>query len=386
MSSATRVDKTVMVLGNAREAGWIVEELLALDYQVGWVSSGGIAAGEGLANPRLSLCENCDLQVLEGHVGGFAARFSRDGAPVAVEASAIVVATGNEHYFPVERYSFPLSSVVLTVPQVQRQLQAPRATSAALSHQDQRVAVLLDWGEETAKETATAALGVALAIREQWHAQVCVLYRNLKVDTYNLELWTRQMRDQGIVFGRYEALDIATRDDGVVLSYVEGPLGADLLVLPEATRPTADTPHLATLLNVHVGEDGYFQDVNIRQYRAGLSSRRGIFFSGGCHMDGTEEELRADAILAAANVDGLLCSGMLEPEEIIAHVDSSICIRCLTCIRSCPHAAVELADYGDVVAACVVDLACRGCGACVANCPVRAIELVGQPMPAWLEG
>jgi Pyruvate/2-oxoacid:ferredoxin oxidoreductase delta subunit len=55
-------------------------------------------------------------------------------------------------------------------------------------------------------------------------------------------------------------------------------------------------------------------------------------------------------------------------------------------VRTCPHAAVEIVDYEDVTAAKVVDLACWGCGACVVNCPVQAIELVGQPMPAWMQG
>jgi heterodisulfide reductase subunit A-like polyferredoxin len=66
----------------------------------------------------------------------------------------------------------------------------------------------------------------------------------------------------------------------------------------------------------------------------------------------------------------------LLPEEIIAEVDSEKCVRCLTCIRTCPHAAVALDDYGQVTAARVFEVACMGCGACVANCPVRAIELV----------
>jgi len=137
---------------------------------------------------------------------------------------------------------------------------------------------------------------------------------------------------------------------------------------------------------VNVGEDGYFQDVNIRHYRPGISNRKGILFAGRCHLEADEATLLADAYQAAANVDALLGAGFLAPEEIVAQVDSSKCIRCLTCIRTCPHAAVELAEEQDVVAAKVVELACQGCGACVANCPVRAITLVGQWMPAWVQG
>jgi len=158
----------------------------------------------------------------------------------------------------------------------------------------------------------------------------------------------------------------------------------DLLVLPEAVRPRRDAEALAELLQVRLGEDGYFQEMNIHRYRPGLSLRRGIFFAGRCHMDCDVAGAEADALQAAANVDALLAAGYLEPEEIIAHVDSTKCVRCLTCIRSCPHAAVEMADYDDVTAARVVDLACQGCGVCAVNCPVQAIDLVGQTAPAWM--
>ncbi|MFH1084252.1 MAG: 4Fe-4S binding protein, partial [Chloroflexota bacterium] len=97
----------------------------------------------------------------------------------------------------------------------------------------------------------------------------------------------------------------------------------------------------------------------------------------------------ADALMAVASVDAVLGEDSLAPEALapeatIAHVDEEACIRCLTCVRTCPHAAIEIADYGPVTAARVLDLACWGCGQCAANCPVRAIAMVGLALPAWL--
>mgnify|MGYP005856522973 CR=1 FL=1 len=383
MSHRVDVEKKVLILGGTPDAGWVADELARLGYQIAWVSAEGLPATK-LASPQVSTYENYTLSRLDGHVGSFRARFQGNGGPLDIAASALVVATGNERYSPPE-YGIGPSAHVLTVPQVQRQLDAPRTTGAALSYRNQRMALLLDWGGETPKETATEALELAIRIREQWHAEVNVFYRNLQVDTYNLERLTRQMRERGIVFNRYDTLKVDVQEEGVDLSYVEGAIRTDLLILPDMVRPRSDTRDLAALLNVNVGEDGYFQDVNIRQYRPGLSNRQGIFFAGRCHMDASLIEAQADAVQAAANVDALLGQGFLTPEEIIAHVDSTKCVRCLTCVRTCPHAAVEIAEYEDVVAARVADLACRGCGACVANCPVRAIELVGQAMPAWMQ-
>jgi len=75
---------------------------------------------------------------------------------------------------------------------------------------------------------------------------------------------------------------------------------------------------------------------------------------------------------------------MALPEEY-AEVASDECIRCLTCIRTCPHQAVELRATEDVVAAYVVPEACWGCGMCVANCPVRAISLIEAEQPVEQE-
>lgn len=385
MSQRVHVHREVMVLGGAPEAGWVSQELCKLGYTVHWASVDGSPLEPSFAHPRLSLEDKCVLVGLEGHVGSFVGKFRRDGRTFSVSAAALVAATGNERFYPAKRYRLDLSDRVMTVPQVQRQLDAPRAAEAVSPYRDERVVVMLDLGGESSKETAAEALRLAMRLHKEQHSEVYVFYQNLKVDTYNLERLTRDMRDQGIVFCRYADPGITVGEQGIDLSYIEGTLSVDRLVLPQAVRPRGDTVALAALLNVRVGADGYFQDVNIHQYRPGLSSRNGIFFAGRCHMDADLPEIQADAVVAASNVDALLGAGYLEPEAILAHVDSHKCIRCLTCVRTCPHAAVEIATYDGAVAARVAELACRGCGACVANCPVRAIELVGQTVPAWMQ-
>ena len=413
MSQRVPVEKKVMVLGDTPEAGRVAHDLLGLGYLVHWVSfedtpirtSFANSARDNqsreaelakLADARLAFYGDCDLVALEGDVGQFTARLRRDGEMLSLDAAALVVATGNERYYPAERYKLSLSSNVLTVSQIQRQLDAVRGAGAALPHRHERILVMLDLGGETARETATETLRLAIRLREEWRGEVYAFYQNLKVDTPGYERLTREMREKGVVFCRYAEPQITVDEKGIAVAYVEGTVRGELLVLPEAVRPREGTAELAALLRVRVGEDGYFQDINIHHYRPGLSVRKGIYFAGRCHLDVAGDEALSDAALAAANIDALLGEGFLEPEAVIAHVDSYKCIRCLTCIRTCPHAAVELADYqavtdGDglpvrsaVTAARVVDLACRGCGACLANCPVRAIELVGQQLPAWM--
>lgn len=378
------VDRSVIVLGATPEATRASRELADLGYRVTWVRGPDGASSDSVDHAGITLYAEADLVGLDGYVGRFTARIeSHDGTLSSAEASAIVVAIGNSRHFPSDQYGLTPSSNVLSVSQVRRQLAAPRSTGAALAHRNQRVLVLLDLNGDTPKETATEALALAGDIDRLWHSEVYVLYQNLKVDTFNLERLTRDMRQQGIVFCRYAKPSLEVTDDGISLEYVEGTLTGDLLVMPEIVGPHPATESLARTLRVRLGEDGYFQDLNIRQYRPGISPRKGIFFAGRCHMDADPDALIEDASLAAANVDALLRTGILVPEPIIAHVDSEKCVRCLTCVRTCPHAAIDIVDYGTVTAARVDDLSCRGCGACVTGCPVQAIELVGQATPQW---
>jgi len=377
------VERRVLVLGGAPEAVTACRELATLGYQVSWVPGVDWVPPEPVDVAGVTLYAGCDLSRVDGHVGAFTAYLSPNGgaAPQALSVAAIVIATGNQRIFPADDYGLRPGGRVVSVSSLRAQLcDRTRAPSPQLRR---RVFFVLDLAGETSKETATEALETARDLHAIRLDEVYVFYRNLKVDTWNLDRLTRDMRQAGIVFCRYDRPDIEVDEGGVRFTYEEGTLPADLLVLPEMVSPREDNVDLADILDIRLGEDGSFQDVNVRHYRPGTASRKGIYLAGRCHMDADAATLDDDARQAAAAVDELLRKGYLEPEETIAHVDSELCIRCLTCIRSCPHAAVELARYEEVTAARVVDLACRGCGACVANCPVEAIEMVGLAMPAW---
>jgi len=391
MTQRLAVVKSVLVVGDTPEAGALSAALLAQGYQVLRLVS---AASDLESTGPLVVSRGRQIEALDGHVGRFQARLSGGGAQSTLASAAVVVATGNDRYYPAKRYGLPLGPRVLSVRQMAQQVEA--GDRPASWRRRQRVAVVLDWdpaggretARDTARETAAEALELAVHLRHAWRAEVTCYYQNLKVDTYNTERLTRQMRDCGVVFCRYDSLKVTTDDDGVDLAWTEGTARADLLVLPEAVRPAPDTPALARALGVHVGADGYLQDVNIHHYRPGLSSRRGVFFCGRCHMDGDARQIADDVAQTAANVDALLGSGEIESEDEVAQVDPNVCIRCLTCVRTCPHAAAEIAAYraadgANAVTAARVDLwACRGCGACVANCPVQAIEMLAADQAA----
>ena len=389
MSQPVAVDKRVMVLGATSEAEAAVRELADLGYAIQWVPLDALSTAPPAS---AQVYAGHSLGSLTGQAGAFTAQLVGADKAIDVATSAVIVATGNQRRYPQERYGIALGDSVVTVSQLEQRVQATAQTGAP-PYFNWRVFFLLDWEGETPRETAIELQHAAMLVRESWRAEVLVFYVDLKVDSPGLEHLTRAMREQGVVFCRYEQSDdgdgtsqIVSTDNGISIRYVEGVVTGDLLVLPEIVAPREDTAALAEALQVHVGTDGYLQDVNIRHYRPGLSNRRGVFFAGRCHADMDTASALDDVLLAVSNVDALLYGGTVAPEDVVAHVEAAKCIRCLTCLRSCPHAAVEIVEYEDesVLAARIMELACQGCGACVSNCPVRAIELLGQEMPAWM--
>lgn len=383
MSDSLRVAPSVIVLGGHVDAAWVAEELLAIGYQVSWVWT------EELPDAPIAGCcatfPNCQLIGFTGHAGGFVLRIRSADQQIDLSASAIVIATGNEREFIPERYGLEPDPHIISTRQLRDRLATPRQVRNLPLERQQHILFALDMSGLSGKEATVETLQLAVQTRRTRHCEVSVLYRELQVDSDQLESLTRQMRAQGIVFHRLTAEMPVIGEHGVSVNHADGSMQADLLVLPETAQPRKDNHELADLLQLTLGTDGYLQELNVHYYRPGLVNRKGIFLAGRCHLDIDESGARADAMQAAANVDALLHTGWLVPEDVIAHVDSHKCIRCLTCIRTCPHIAVELARYEQLTAARVVDVACRGCGACVANCPVQAIELVGPMVPAWLQ-
>ncbi|MFP3896332.1 MAG: 4Fe-4S dicluster domain-containing protein [Anaerolineales bacterium] len=364
------VDRNVIVWGDTPEAERAVQELEMLGYNAQQVAPSLNGSGEDTP------------AAMKGHVGGFTLSLREGESMRSHRASALVIATGNERAFPTDRYAFPLSSRVLSTAQMRQRLDATKPASTAQG--EQQILLALDLESETSREMTSEVFRLAMRLRQERYAEVFLFYRDLKVDAPGLERLTREMRQQGIVFCRYGEAEIATGEDSVYIGYREGEIEGDLLVLPETVQPRPDTEALAALLGARVGEDGYFQTLNVQGYRAGLSNRRGIFFAGRCHMDCDVTEAQEDATQVAASVDALLRTGFLEPDSVIAKVEASECVRCLSCIRTCPHGAVELAAYENTVAARVIEVACQACGACVAGCPAQAISMVGQTLPAWM--
>lgn len=168
---------------------------------------------------------------------------------------------------------------------------------------------------------------------------------------------------------KIEAKDVFLGEDIV--------LACDVLVAEELYLPVEKAGELSSLLNIRRDSRGFFQDENVHLYPVS-SERKGIFFIGECRGDLDLGRVLADISGVVTDVYELLSSGKIPVEVERVKADPQKCVACLTCIRVCPHSAIQLvqADNSKKVAG-ISDLACYACGVCAAICPAKAIRFQG---------
>jgi heterodisulfide reductase subunit A-like polyferredoxin len=106
----------------------------------------------------------------------------------------------------------------------------------------------------------------------------------------------------------------------------------------------------------------------------------GIFLCGLAHYPKFIEETIAHALATAGRAMTILGKDFLEVGGVIAVVDQSKCVGCLTCVRTCPFEipAIQRDAFGvgGIVGAAYIEPAkCTGCGTCTSECPADAIQL-----------
>jgi heterodisulfide reductase subunit A-like polyferredoxin len=96
------------------------------------------------------------------------------------------------------------------------------------------------------------------------------------------------------------------------------------------------------------------------------------------------EESISHALAAAARAVTLLSQrDSLYLGGVVAQVDPSKCVGCLTCTRTCPFGIPRVIQQEDRTgvgglggAAYIDEALCQGCGTCTGECPANAIQLV----------
>ncbi len=317
------------------------------------------------ADSRIETISGASLVSVEGAVGNYILNVENGDGVRKVAASAIVVASGASRTIPDPG---ALSGNIVALDEFRKYPEEKIP---------QKVVFALDrFGPEN-KENVREVLETATSLVEKGKSAY-VLMRKMLVHGLKGQERYDAARKGGVKFLRAdESVAPVLADDGkqVKIAYrdetlpgMEIVVSADLAVVAEKTAPAAETSVLAGILKQETDAEGFIQSPNSRHRPVG-SPRKGIFFFGNCHEECDGDDFKSEAAAILAGLNWLDENGA--PSGRVPRIFENECIKCLTCLRVCPHGAVMLQKTAKPV---IVPEACFECGLCVSNCPAKAIR------------
>jgi heterodisulfide reductase subunit A-like polyferredoxin len=306
-------------------------------------------------------------------------RIRRGTKEILRSFGAIVFATGYKTEVTAGDFPLKLGINIISQKRLAQMLQAP-----TLEARPETIGFIFDLSDENSRFPTLATLNNALAVKQRWGSEVYVFCKNVKVDSEGVEKLYREAREKGVIFLKFDENPKISADDGRVridagdtLLGEEIALTCDLVVAEEKLLPAEGTEGLSSLLKIRTDSQGFYQEENVHLYPVS-SERKGIFFVGNCRGDLDLGRVLTDISSVVAIVHELLSPGKIMVEAELVKADPQKCVACLTCIRVCPHRAVQLVQIdSEKVVAEISQLACDRCGICAAICPAKAIKFEG---------
>ena len=330
------------------------------------------------ADENIEVLTSAWVKEVEGRAGDFTVRIRKDGGEAVRKYGAIVVATGYQTRLTASP-ALASDSKVVSQQQFRDMLVDP-----SLERKPESVGFVLDFFDENSRYPTVATLSSAVEAKKRWGSEVYVFYKNVKVDSEGTERLYRRTRESGVVFVQCEVPPMVVVENGRVKIEAQDvfvgedvSLTCDVLVAEELYLPGEGVEDLSSLLSIRRDSRGFLQDGNVHLYPV-TSERKGIFVVGECRGGSDLGRVLADISSMVINVHDLLSSGKAAVDVERVKANPQKCVACLTCIRVCPHGAIQLvrANNSKEVAG-ISGLACYACGVCAAVCPAKAIEFQG---------
>jgi heterodisulfide reductase subunit A-like polyferredoxin len=338
-------------------------------------------AADVQASDKIDVLTGAEIVGAEGFKGSFATevKIGGNGDTRQIEHGVIIVATGANEYQPKE-YLYGDDKQVLTQVELGDRLASKGAKDLNSVVMIQCVGSRNDENPNCSRICCQNAVKNALEIKKlNPGTQVYVMYRDMR--TYGLlEDFYKEARGQGVIFIRFDKNQppevIKTEGgpavlvkDHVLQQKIE--IGADLVVLSAGVQ-AADTDDLSNIMKFNRNPQGFFIEAHVKLRPVDMPSE-GVFLCGTAHGPKLISETIAQAQAAASRAMTFLAQDAIKLSAITAKVDVEHCVKCLTCVRSCPFGVPVFNSEAKEIE--INEALCHGCGVCTAVCPRQAIEL-----------
>jgi heterodisulfide reductase subunit A-like polyferredoxin len=337
--------------------------------------------GEVTGHAHIQVLTDTRITAFEGFKGNFATtvQTGAEGSPQTIAHGAIIVATGAGEYRPKE-YLYGEDPRVLTQVEFGDLLEQEKAADLQSVVMIQCVGSRNEQNENCSRICCQSAVKNALHLKRlNPAAQVYVLYRDMR--TYGLlEDFYTEARKQGVIFIRFEpeaAPQAAVGADGIAVRVKDHVLQRDIEILADrlvlsAGMTAADTDDVSGIMKLNRNPEGFFIEAHVKLRPVDMPSE-GVYLCGTAHGPKLITETIAQAQAAASRAATLLCKEVVRLSAITAKLDTDHCVKCLTCVRSCPFGVPQFNASEKVVE--INEALCHGCGVCTAVCPRQAIGL-----------
>lgn len=333
------------------------------------------------SDEKITVLTDSEIARFEGFQGNFktVVRAGKLKEPQEIDHGVIIVATGAGEYTPKE-FLYGQDDRVVTQTQLGDRLAEKGAAGLDSVVMIQCVGSRNDERPNCSRICCQSAVKNALAIKKNSpDTQVFILYRDMRLYGQMEDYYT-EARKQGVIFIRYhkENPPVANAsDEGVLVTVKDHVLQrdveicADLLVLSAGVMPNV-SDELISKMKLNVNPEGYFLEAHVKLRPVDMGTDA-VFLCGTAHGPKLISEAIVQANAAASRAVTFLSKDQIKLSAIKAEVFPDHCVKCLTCVRSCPFGVPQFnVAAGEVQ----IDPAlCQGCGVCACVCPRQAINL-----------
>jgi heterodisulfide reductase subunit A len=204
---------------------------------------------------------------------------------------------------------------------------------------------------------------------------VTEFYQDLSIPGRMTQHFYEDTKTGGTEFIRTESTELSKSNGKVKIIYTgedrtKKEKTVEMVVLMPAIVPASDAAELAEILNIQLGEKGFFTEEH-EIINPVSTAIQGIYIAGcATGPRGIPETVSQSEAVAGKILSTLIPGRKIETEAKTSKIFEDLCTGCQNCLSVCCYSAIS---YDEIKGICVVnEVLCKGCGNCAAACPSGA--------------